>query len=226
VLTVVVVAATGGLPPDAVLDRGPRRGGDEGDATVADPPPSRLLRAVIVLGVVAACAFALEGAMADWSAIYLHDHLGASAGVAALGFVAFAVGMTASRFLADRVVTDRGSAPVVRIAGIGGVIGVVIVVAAPAAPLAIAGFLVVGVSFAPVVPVAFRAGGQGPGGHHRLAWVVTIGYLGTVAGPVVIGSVTTATSLRAGLGVLVVLGATVAIAAPATRRADVVSPAA
>lgn len=215
VLAVVVVAVTRNLPAgDELGDRA--EVGDELESASGRASAGGAVRAIVVLGIVAACAFALEGAMADWSAVYLHDHLDASPGVAATGFVAFAVGMTVSRFVADRVVTRFGPGVVVRAAGVGGALGLLLVVAVPIVPLAIAGFFLVGVSFAPVVPVAFRAAGQGIGGHHRLAWVVTIGYLGTVAGPIIIGSVTTAAGLRAGLAVLVLVGAAVAVAAPAT----------
>jgi len=64
-------------------------------------------RLVVALGVLGICALVGEGAAGDWSAVYLRDNLGTSAGFAALGFAAFSVTMTAGRLVGDRLIRGR-----------------------------------------------------------------------------------------------------------------------
>jgi predicted MFS family arabinose efflux permease len=120
-------------------------------------------RAVAVLGLVAGCSFAAEGAAIDWSAVYLRDAVGTTAALAAAGFVIFSAGMALSRFVADRMVTRWGPVPVVRLGGLAGALGMGLVVAWPTPAVVLAGLGVLGVALAPVVPVVFRAAGAGPG---------------------------------------------------------------
>jgi MFS family permease len=86
---------------------------------------------------------------------------------------------------------------------------------------AIAAFAVLGASLGPVVPTAFSAAGNTPvrGSGTALGWVVTMGYLGTVVGPVLIGSIATGLGLRTALGVPVVFALIVAGAAGRVRAA-------
>jgi hypothetical protein len=136
--------------------------------------------------------------------------VGTTATVAAAGFVAFALGMAASRFVADRVVIRVGAVPVVRLGGAAGALAMTAVLLVPEPPVVLAGLAVLGVALAPVVPVVFRAAGAGPGGHRHLGWVVTIAYLGSVAGPAVIGLAARLVGLRAALVVVVVLALVIA----------------
>jgi predicted MFS family arabinose efflux permease len=190
---------------------------------VGGAPSAHALRstAVVLLGLIGFGSFLCEGASADWSAVYLRETLGVGAGLAGVAFVAYSGGMVVSRFVADRLTARFGPVAVVRTCGLSAAAGLSLglLTAAPAA--AIAAFAVLGASLGPVVPTAFSAAGNTPvrGADTALGWVVTMGYLGTVVGPVLIGAIATGLGLRAALGVPVVFALIVAAAAARVRPA-------
>ncbi|MGN6486076.1 MAG: MFS transporter [Thermomicrobiales bacterium] len=112
-----VLWANRGQIPDASAAPGeevaPKRG-----PRFALPPKS-----LQVLGVIAFCGALGEGAMADWSALFIHDELGGSEGVAAFGFAAFSTTMLIGRFTGDRVIERFGRVPVMRVAGVVATLG-------------------------------------------------------------------------------------------------------
>jgi MFS family permease len=186
-------------------------------ATAADAPQERargartrgylLARPVLLLGVIGFCSFLGEGAAIDWSAVYVDESLDASRGAAALAFVAFSVGITASRFLVDRIAARLGPVAVVRWGATLAAAGLALGLAVPATGAAIAGFALLGAGLAPVVPTVFSAAGnmRACSGRSALAAVVTISYLGSILGPALIGFVTSLVGLRAALGIPVLL---------------------
>jgi MFS family permease len=165
-----------------------------------------------LLGVIAFCSFVGEGAASDWSAVYMTQELGTSQALGAIAFAAFAVTMATSRFLADSLRTRFGKVELVRagslIAAAG--LGAGLLIHEPAA--AIAGFALLGLGLAAVVPIAFAAAGEmDPRATGTLVGrVATIGYVGSVAGPIAIGWLAEATSLRTALGLVVLLAVTIA----------------
>jgi MFS family permease len=187
-------------------------------------PPRKLW----ALGAVAFSCLLIEGATADWSAVYLRNHTEATAAAAALGFTAFSVTMTAGRLLGDRLTERFGPRALVRGGGLlaAAGFGVALVLDSPAA--GIAGFAFVGAGMAAVVPVVFRAAGgiDGITAGVGIAAVSSMGYLGFMAGPPAIGGVAELTGLPVSLSLLVLLAAVVALLAaatePRTRRAHAV----
>lgn len=171
--------------------------------------------ALVMLGVIAFCSFVGEGAASDWSAVYMTQELGSSEALGAVAFAAFAVTMAIARFAADPLRGRVGNVVLVRggslIAAAG--LGVALLVHEPAA--AIAGFALLGLGLAPVVPIAFSAAGElNPRATGRLVGrVATLGYVGSVAGPITIGWLAEATSLRTALGLVVVLAVVIAVSA-------------
>jgi MFS family permease len=169
-----------------------------------------------LLGVIAFCSFVGEGSASDWSAVYMTQELGTSQALGALAFTAFAVTMAAARFAADPLRTRLGNVTLVRggplLAAAG--LGAALLIHEPAA--GIIGFAILGLGLAPVVPIAFSAAGDlDPRATGRLVGrVATIGYVGSVAGPIMIGWLAEATSLRASLGLVVVLSLVIAVSAP------------
>jgi MFS family permease len=154
-----------------------------------------------------------EGAVEDWSAIYARDNLGAGAGAAAIAVVAFGVAMAVARFTGDRATSRFGP---VRLVGVGGAvaaIGYALVVAVPHLAAVYSGFALVGLGLGAVVPVAFSASGT-PG---ALGRVVTLSYVGAIAGPAAIGLAATAAGLRAALIIPLVLCAGIAVGARVVR---------
>jgi MFS family permease len=180
-------------------------------------PPRRLL----ALGLLAFACLLIEGASADWSAVYLRDELGTTAAIAAIGFTSFSITMTLGRVFGDRLVDRFGPEAVVRAGGSLAAVGFGLALVAAAPVPAIAGFACLGAGMSGVVPIVFRAAGHVPGmsAGVGLAAVSSTGYLGFLVGPPTIGGLAELTGLPTALAVIVVLAATVALLAPTTRFA-------
>ena len=169
--------------------------------------------ALLALGVFALCSLLAEGAMGDWAAVYLREDLGTGAGYAALGFAGFSLAMAAGRFLGDRVVRRHGGRAVLY-AGAGVASTVLTTGLLAGEPwAAVAGFSGVGLGLANAVPILFRAAGKISGIRHELAIaaVSTAGYCGFLAGPPVIGLIAEQLGLAAGLGLVALALAIVAV---------------
>ena len=174
-------------------------------------------RLIIALGVLGICGLAAEGAAGDWSAVYLRDNLGTSAGFAALGFAAFSVTMTVGRAVGDRLIARFGTVHLVRWSGLLAAAGLAGGLVGTNPYTAVAGFAVFGAGLSVVVPQVFAAGGRAdparPGS--GLARVVGLGYAGMTAGPAVIGAAASRVGLHAALIIPVLLALWIAIGASA-----------
>ena len=161
----------------------------------------RVRRLVLAIGVLGVCALVGEGAAGDWSAVYLRDNLGTSAGFAALGFAAFSATMTLGRAVGDRLIHRFGVVPVIRACGLTATAGLALALATPVPAVTVAGFTAFGAGLSIVVPQVFAAGGRAdperPGS--GLAKVVGLGYAGMAAGPAVIGAVASRIGLHLAL---------------------------
>ncbi len=174
-------------------------------------------RTVLVLAVLALLVMVMEGAMADWSGVYLRRELGAEASLAALGFGALSLGMLLGRLVGDRLNARLGPVAIVRGGALlaGGALALALLVAQPV--LALLGVVAVGLGVANGVPVLFSAAGRardgqaGPG----IAAVSSLGSLGFLAGPPLIGLTADAVSLPAALAALCVAMGAVALSASA-----------
>jgi MFS family permease len=191
------------------------------DATPDAPPFARPTRALLALGVVAFCVLFGEGAMADWSAVYLRDVTGAGPGFAAAGFATFSLAMAAGRAVGDALTVRVGPARLVRAGGSLASLGLLVAVALATPWAAVAGFGAVGAGLSIVFPSVLAAAGRLPGGAPgaAIAAVSTFGYTGFLAGPPVIGLVGEALTLRAGLAVVIAASVAVAALAGSLRRA-------
>jgi len=171
------------------------------------------------LGVIAFCGAVGEGAMADWGALYVHDELGGTEGVAAFGFTIFSLTMLIGRFAGDKIVAHFGPGVVVRIGAIISAIGLTVGLLVGTTASAIAGFAVMGIGLAFVFPVVYSAAGSTPGipSGRGVAAVATIGYTGFLAGPPLLGFLARATSIHVSL---LIVAALIAIIAPFTPALD------
>jgi MFS family permease len=214
--------------PNALGPRAPAANSSESspvssDTGVTEDSPDarrRVRRLVLALGVLGVCGLVGEGATGDWSAVYLKDNLGTSAGFAALAFAAFSVTMTIGRGVGDRLIRRFGVVSVIRVCGLIATAGLTLALATPAPAVAIAGFTAFGAGLSIVVPQVFAAGGRAdpfrPGS--GLARVVGLGYTGMAAGPAVIGLVADKIGLHLALLIPLALAAWIAVAAPALAK--------
>jgi len=197
-------------------------------APSSSPPPRTRLRtfiapssAVLFLGALAFCCLVGEGAAADWSAVYLRDNLHTSAGFAATAYAAFAIAMTAGRLVGDRLTAALGPVRLVRGCGVLASVGLAagLLVNAPIA--GVVGFACLGAGLSCIVPQVFStAGSRDPArAGEAIARVASLGFIGFVVGPIVIGGVAELVGLPTALAIPVVLVMAVALAAPALRPA-------
>lgn len=211
---VLAWAATGLIPDAARADSEARGGG------FVIPP-----RILWPLGVIAFCAALGEGAMADWGALYLNDHLATSASTAAIGYVVFSLAMLTGRFLGDAVVAKLGPVRVVRACAIIATVGLLLGIAIDQVWSMFIGFGAVGLGLSVIIPLVYGAAGNTPGipGGRGVASVATIGYTGFLAGPAMLGWLAEASSLRVAMLVVALLAAVIIFMAQQTdprRRAS------
>jgi MFS family permease len=158
------------------------------------------------LGLIAFCALLAEGAVFDWSGIYLATETGASAGVAPLGLATFALTMGIGRLVADRAVERAGAVSVAMAGAVLAALGLGLGLAVAAPSAALLGFALMGLGLSAVFPLALRAAGRGelsPG--PGVAAVSTVGYGGLLLGPPLIGILADGVGLRAALAVVCAL---------------------
>ena len=174
------------------------------------------------LAVLAFCGLIVEGAVADWGAVFLREALGASPATAALGFGVFSACMAGARFGADALTSRVGARRLLTAGTALGAAGLAVCAVAPSVAVALAGFAAVGLGLAASVPVLFRAASRAPGlgPGVGIAAVTSAGYLGFLFGPPALGFVAETEGMRATFGVLVLLAAVISVGAgPALRRA-------
>jgi fucose permease len=176
---------------------------------------------LLSLGMLAFFGLLAEGAMADWSAVYLHDTLKSDPATAALGFAACSMMMAVGRFSGDFLVTRLGSSQLLRLSSLLAAFGLGggLLIGTPFA--AILGFGLVGLGIANIIPVLFSAAGRihGVQSGNALAAVATTGYFGFLAGPPLIGFIAEIANLSLALGLVSVFCVFIA------TRAQIVLPA-
>jgi predicted MFS family arabinose efflux permease len=218
----VVLMALGWLAGSGLLDTR-----EHGGAGTAQRPPLFALpsRPVLLIGLIGFCAVFAEGASGDWSAVYLTNVAGADPGLAALAYTGFAFAMTAGRLSGDMVVRRLGPVACVRYGGLAAAAGGVLVLVGRAPAPAVAGFALLGVGVAVVVPLVFAAAGRAeanPG--HAIAAVATIAYGSGLAAPGIIGGIAHLFSLPVAFGVVTALCLAMAFGASALRPRPAPAP--
>jgi predicted MFS family arabinose efflux permease len=204
--------------------RGARRGRGgpgQGEGSGRDGGSGRgrvLTGRLLLVGVVTLCATTLEGAAADWLALFLTDERGATASLAAFGYAVFAVAMAAGRFSGTAVAERLGRHGAVRAGGLVSFAGVLLTVLGPGLVAAYAGAALWALGVCLVFPAAVSAGGEAPDRPaDAIAAVTTIGYGGFLLGPPLIGLLADRVGLGRALLVLLVLAGGIAALAPAVR---------
>jgi len=217
---VVALAVARHVPKEPPTDRAARR--TQGRASFRRP-------ALWLLGAIALCSAIVEGASADWSALFAVKERGLDEGAAAVTFAVFSVTMAITRLFGERVERRWGA----NRALVGGALtaagGLAVAVLVPHAAATYVGFALAGAGLAFSFPVALELAGaagrraDGTGGEQEIGFVTTIAYSGFLIGPPLVGGIAHVTNLAVALGVAGMIAALVApaaLAAAAARRRE------
>ncbi|MHB9295872.1 putative Inner membrane protein YbjJ [Pillotina sp. SPG140] len=184
------------------------------------PRPKRKLfsrpdRYILMFGLIAFGAMACEGTMFDWSSVYFEEVIHPAQHLIRLGYIASMVSMTGGRFIADWCIARCGVTLVLKVCGITIAGGLMLATLFPSLLPATAGFFFVGIGVSAVVPIAFSMAGKSkamvPG--IAIATVSSIGFLGFLLGPPLIGFIAHSTNLRVALGLIAIVGVAISFLA-------------
>jgi len=154
---------------------------------------------VLIIGIVCFIVFMTEGAVLDWSAVFLSTAHKMEPSHAGYGYAAFAFTMTIGRLTGDLIVRKLGPVKVVVLGGICAAAGVAIATLGPSWQVALAGYALVGVGCSNIVPVMFSAAGRQTVMPENVAVpaITTLGYAGILVGPAAIGFISHLSNLSA-----------------------------
>jgi MFS family permease len=221
----LVLSTSRWLLPEPHVQAQARAGEGEANGKGADAPAPhahkldpKLKRHLVVLGGLAFLALIVEGAMYDWTAVYMRDVAGAGGGFVSAGYAAFSIGMATGRFSGDpvRARFAEGSLVVASCALCLAGLGMALLL--PAVWTALAGFLVCGLGTANIIPVMFSSAGRaalagGGSASNGLAVTTRLAYVGLLTGPVIVGFVAHHAGLRIALALTLVGVVAIALAA-------------
>ena len=186
-----------------------------------DPEPFAAPRGVVLLlAVLAAITFLVEGAVLDWGALLVIERDLSTAKNAGIGYILFSVAMVVARLGGDRIIRGLGEFRVLIAGGMITICGVALILLADAQVAAFAGFVLIGLGAANLVPIFFSAAGRQtimPAGL-AIASVTTTGYAGVLLGPALIGFTADATSLPSAFWLVAALMAAVPLTAQIVVR--------
>jgi MFS family permease len=174
---------------------------------------------LMTLGLIAFCSCWSEGIMADWSGVYFRSVLHTSFEVASYGFVGCCITMSAGRMIGDWLLKRLGPTLLVRGGTAIALTGLILSLSFRQVWVAIAGFSLIGLGLANIVPIAFRAAGNAPNANasESLAMVATISYFSFLIGPPIVGFVAQYYGLRIALAIAIPLLVMIAFFAHATE---------
>lgn len=162
---------------------------------------------VVFIALVAGISFLVEGAVMDWSGVFLTEVRSMDISLAGTGFASFSAAMLLMRLLGDAIVNRVGARRVVLAGSIIAITGFLIVILSPAGKLLFLGFFAIGFGCANIVPIFFSLMGRQRDMplNAAVSSVSTFGYLGVLMGPAAIGFIAHSTSLLASFVLLTVL---------------------
>ncbi|SDR05704.1 MFS transporter [Flagellimonas zhangzhouensis] len=171
-----------------------------------EPFSFKLFKPLLLLGIIGFVSYGSEGAIIDWSALYLKEMTMAPEMLIGAGFLAFSTTMTLGRFLGDGISAKIGP---IKIVGLGALIATVgyVLVLSQHTLVTIAGFALNGLGFSVIVPELFRIGGnvKGVDSSQGVAFIAGSGYIGFLMGPVILGFIAESASLNYSFILLLIL---------------------
>lgn len=184
-------------------------------------------RSLIGLGIIAFCSMMAEGAMFDWSGIYFINVIKVDAELTGLGYTTFMIAMAGMRFLADGISARFGLIRILQLSGALTTAGLLLAVIVPDLIPALIGFFLIGMGVSSVVPMVYSAAGKSrtlsPGS--ALTAVSSLGFMGLLIGPPLIGFIAEATSLRISFLAITAMSIAVVVLASLIPRQSDASPA-
>ncbi len=180
-------------------------------ATTAQEPGSTasawLDLRVLFLGFLCFCVFLSEGAMLDWSAIFLRDVKHIPIAYAGAGYASFSVAMAIMRLLGDKIVEKINGRTIVVGGAIIAAAGLAIAIQSESIALVLVGYSLLGIGAANIIPILFSEGGliQGVSPTIAIAAISTMGYAGQLAGPALLGFVAQQYTLPIAFGLVAAL---------------------
>ncbi len=161
-----------------------------------EPFSLKLFKPLLILGIISFIAMANEGAIVDWSGLYLKEISLAPETLWGAGFLGFQITMTLGRFLGDVISTRIGSVKIVTLGAIITIVGYVLVLTT-GTYLSIIGFALSGLGFSVMVPELFRIGGKvnGIDSSQGVAFIAGLGYTGFLLAPPILGFIAKSSSL-------------------------------
>ncbi len=175
-----------------------------------------------LLGLMALFCMIPEGAVIDWSALYLRQELGSSVTASGFAFAAFSLTMAIMRFAGDLVRDRFGAVRTLRVCAVISIAGLITAGFAPTGNIAIVGFALAGIGISNLVPIVFSAAGNLPGLRPGvgLSVVTTMGYSGILLAPSAIGFIAEYSGLALIFAALSVLHLVVLLLSPLAKHAD------
>ncbi len=168
---------------------------------------------LVRLGIIAFCSLAAEGTMFDWSGVYFREVVRTPHSLVTLGLVTFMIMMATGRFTGDAIIARVGRKKLLQVSGLLVFAGMMIAVLFPNLVTATLGFLIVGLGVSSVIPTIYstaaRSAKTSPG--MALAGVSSVGFLGFLLGPPLIGYIAQISSLRYSFAVMALFGLCVSI---------------
>ncbi|MEX0283466.1 MAG: MFS transporter [Paracoccaceae bacterium] len=155
-------------------------------------------RSLILVGLIAFTSSMGEGAMADWSAVFLLTVAEATEAEAALCYTVFSVAMVVVRLMGGVVIARLGPVFACRASAATAFLGLMISIFGGSQALIYMGFALVGMGYAVIMPLAFSRAANDPKIRPgpALAGVATLGYGGLLLGPPIIGFLAQAVGIR------------------------------
>ena len=165
----------------------------------------------MALSLIAFLAVFVEGSVTDWSALYMSSEVGAPRGAAAIGFSSYAFMMIVGRLLGDRVVRAVGRTRIILYGAALLFLGIGIATGLASELGAVAGFALVGLGVANMVPAAFSASAAAASSPSLgIAMSATMAYTALLIGPPFFGAIATVSSLRFAFAILLLAAAGIA----------------
>ncbi|POY35140.1 MFS transporter [Solitalea longa] len=175
---------------------------------------------VFILGLIAFGSLVCEGTMFDWSSVYFEEVINPPQNLVRLGYIAAMFSMAGGRFAADSLITRFGVVNILKLSGATIASGLLLSTVFPTLPTATLGFFLIGLGVSAIVPVTYSLAGRSKTMQPSVAIAIvsSIGFLGFLLGPPVIGFIAHATSLRWAIGSIAIIAIFITFIAPQLKK--------